>query len=373
MSAVSRTLSVLTILFVTLPLQASCARSEGSDGEADPLLASPDAKNPVPLTVCIATDCPAPWASCGDGLCTTDTRTDINHCGACGIACPKPPRSLHFTSLCVDGKCSFVCDELSADCNGKPSDGCEVFTGDDPNNCGACGKQCKTGEICWKGACGCPSGFTACDGECKNLAADDKNCTACGKTCEPPPGADPAWVCGPNVQPVSTDWGCTGGGCKIVCKAHFGDCDRDLCATGCEVDTRIDPVNCGSCGNVCPPNQECVDGTCICPEGTTRCGKRCVDLAVDVDNCGACGNYCPGASDESANGSPTCSGGVCGYVCYKGFADCDKSLGNGCEVNLANDPRNCGGCGTKCDAARGQPCVAGQCLTKPCDPSSVTK
>lgn len=369
----SRTLLILATALGALGLQASCARSSGEDLGADPLLASPDAKNPAPLTACIATECPAPWGSCGDGLCTTDMRTDIEHCGACGNACPEPPRSLHVIPLCTEGKCTFVCDELSADCNRIAKDGCEVFTGDDPKNCGACGNECKAGEICWKGACGCPSGFTQCGDECKNLAADDQNCTACGKECVAPPSADPAWVCGPGVQPTSTDWGCTESGCRLVCKPRFADCDRDLCKNGCEIDTSNDPKNCGSCGNACAPNQECVDGTCICPPGTTRCGRRCVDLEVDVDHCGACDNGCPGASDDTANGGPTCNGGRCGYVCYKGFANCDKRLDNGCEVKLSNDPRHCGACGTSCDRARGQPCVDGVCLTKPCDPSAVTK
>jgi hypothetical protein len=94
---------------------------------------------------------------------------------------------------------------------------------------------------------------------------------------------------------------------------------------------------------------------------------------VDIDNCGACGESCPGASDDTAHGGPTCSGGHCSYVCYAGFADCDHLVGDGCEANVASDPKNCGGCGTQCDAARGQPCVLGQCLTKPCDPAEPTK
>jgi hypothetical protein len=116
-----------------------------------------------------------------------------------------------------------------------------------------------------------------------------------------------------------------------------------------------------------------VEGTCICPAGSTRCGNRCVDLDVDADNCGACDNGCQGASDDTANGGPTCTGGRCGYVCYPGFADCDGRINNGCETNIGTDPRHCGGCGTQCDGARAQPCVLGQCLTKPCEPGAATK
>ena len=179
-------------------------------------------------------------------------------------------------------------------------------------------------------------------------------------------------MCGDNVNPPNTDWGCAGGACKIGCEAHFGDCNGNLCTDGCETDHRTDRLNCGTCGHVCDAGTDCVDGSCLCPPGTTRCGKRCVDVNIDPRNCGECGNRCPGPgggeAGNSADGSPTCGGGVCGYTCFAGFADCDGKIFNGCEVNIANDPKHCGFCSTQCDGARGQPCVDGQCLTKKCEP-----
>jgi hypothetical protein len=373
MNAPLRTVVVLAGAALTLTLHAACAQSVSSEGDPGPALLTADASTPTPLTVCVATDCPAPWATCaGGGLCATDTRRDIMHCGACGAACLPPPPAFHATAVCAGSRCALACDELSADCNHKESDGCETFTGDDPKNCGGCGNACKAGEVCWKGACGCPSGFTRCGDECKNLGTDDLACGSCDSACVPPSGADPEWKCGPNVQPTNTDWGCTGGGCKIVCSGSYGDCDHDLCANGCETDERSDPLNCGACGRACEANQACVDGACLCPPGTTRCGKRCVDVNVDPNNCGACGNGCPGAEDETANGTPTCTGGRCGYLCYAGFEDCDNRTDNGCEAKIASDPLHCGSCATKCDAERSQPCVLGQCLTKPCEPGPGT-
>lgn len=363
---------VLAVAAITLTVQASCARSVPADTDADSLLA-PGSKNPTPLDVCIATECPVPWATCaGEGLCTTNTTRDIRHCGACGNVCPDLQRSLHATSVCAGGKCVLACDELSADCNHQDSDGCEVSTGDDPKNCGGCGRTCKAGEICWKGACGCPGGFTQCDGECKDLQNDDSACGACKVECVAPNADDPQWKCGPMIQPPSTAWGCSGAGCVLVCKPPFDNCDHDLCSNGCETDKRSDPMNCGACGQKCDPGQDCVQGACICPPGTTRCNDRCVEPNTDVDNCGACGNACPGAQDDSANGTPVCTGGKCGYLCFAGFADCDKRINNGCEVNIGTDALHCGSCSTKCDASRGQPCVLGQCLTKPCTPGPGT-
>lgn len=364
---------ILTAGAVLLGLQAACARSVSSDGEPDPLLVAPNASNPDPLAACISTDCPPPWGSCGDGLCTTDTSSDPENCGGCGKACPHPTGALHATSVCADGKCVYACDAYSADCNHKSSDGCEVSTGDDPKNCGGCGLACKEGELCWKGACGCPPGFTRCGDECKNLGSDNDSCGVCDKKCDAPKnGDDPEWKCGPFVQPTNTAWACEGGGCKLACKEHFGDCNADLCADGCEMDLKNDPANCGACGRACAANQQCVEGQCLCPAGTTRCGNRCVDVNVDPDNCGGCGNICPGAG-VTDNGSPTCNGGRCGYTCYAGFADCNNRLNDGCETNIGTDPRNCGGCGTKCDRDRGQPCVVGKCLTKPCGPAAGTQ
>lgn len=364
---------VLSSAALALTLQASCARSVSTEGDPGPTLLAPDASTPAPLSVCVATECPYPWATCaGGGLCATDTSRDVDHCGSCATSCLKQPSSHHATAVCAGGKCVIACEELSADCNHNEGDGCEVFTGDDPKNCGGCGNACKTGEICWKGACGCPSGFTRCGDECKNLASDELSCGSCDTKCVAPPVTDPEWKCGPGIQPDNSTWGCSGGGCKLACKAAYGDCDSNFCSNGCETDVRSDPLNCGACGHQCDANQQCENGSCLCPTGTTRCGNRCVDLNVDPDYCGDCGTGCPGAQGDSANGVPTCTGGRCGYLCYAGFANCDNRIDNGCEVNTASDPRHCGNCATKCDIAQSQPCVEGQCLTKPCGPGPGT-
>jgi len=46
----------------------------------------------------------------------------------------------------------------------------------------------------------------------------------------------------------------------------------DVCNEKC-TDTSIDPLNCGACGNICPANAICIDGSCsdmspqICIDG----------------------------------------------------------------------------------------------------------
>ena len=109
----------------------------------------------------------------------------------------------------------------------------------------------------------------------------------------------------------------------------------------------------------------------MCPTGMTNCGGECVDLQVDPTHCGSCGNRCPGPSSNSGRrqvgGGPVCQGGECSYVCFPGFANCDKDDDNGCEANLKTDPSHCGNCDTTCNLSADQPCVVGKCLTRDCD------
>ncbi len=359
-------LRVVPVVFVGLSLavlEASCA---GSIEEAPYQQAAFPAEQTF-RDFCIETECPAPFATCPGvrGLCTVDLSRDISHCGACDTPCPRPTGKMHGSYVCSEGECRFACAPFFADCNGDPADGCETSTKNDPANCGACGNACADGVICWNGACGCPNGFTQCGNDCKNLDSDNDNCGACGSVCKPPASNDPRWKCGPAVTPSNTTWLCTTGTCTQQCKPGFGDCNNEFCDDGCEINLRKDPANCGACGHACNPGQTCNDGTCECPDGTTKCHGICVDLRNDPENCGDCGAQCAGPSNQG--GGPSCEDGKCGYVCSPGFANCDKRLSNGCEADLMTSQSTCGSCDVACDIPAGQPCVAGKCLTKPCE------
>jgi len=167
-----------------------------------------------------------------------------------------------------------ACIQGFADCNGIPSDGCEIDTSSDPQNCGACGKTCSYANSlagCIGGKCVpgvCVTGYENCNSQpadgCEvDVLASQENCGACGQKC---PAAAP----------------CSSGKCTPSCEAGTGDCDNDG-SNGCESDLQTDPVNCGGCGTQCPENHECVDGVCFCPY---VCGQDCCNVKYEKC-CGA--------------------------------------------------------------------------------------
>lgn len=367
MSALSlRAPLVVVMASLAMIAQSSCARSSNEE----PSFGGPSFSTggTVPSDVCISTECPYPRATCpgARGVCTVDLRSDVDHCGGCETRCRGASFATHSTYLCADAQCVLVCTGEFANCNGDAADGCETPTTSDPANCGACGTSCKEGDICWKGACGCPSGFTQCGDDCVQLDSDPLNCGACDSVCQPPTSpTDSRWLCGPEVTPPNMEFNCVSAACSLQCKGGFGDCNQNKCLDGCEIDLRSDPKNCGACGNTCDPGQSCREGQCLCPAGLTECRGECVNLAADPWNCGRCGVSCRGR--EGATGSPSCEAGECKYVCFPGYADCDQDIDNGCEANLRTSQRHCGSCGTACDIAGGQPCIDGVCPTKPCE------
>jgi hypothetical protein len=126
------------------------------------------------------------------------------------------------------------------------------------------------------------------------------------------------------------------------------------------------------CGRVCSGATPACDGVMgVCAAGCigtqTRCGAACTDLNTDPLNCGACGYSCPAPPGAYAR---TCLGATCQYgrVCDRSDfrADCDHSAGNGYEVDLNTDARNCGACGRTCGA--GASCCYGTCQVGMCTP-----
>lgn len=159
-------------------------------------------------------DCPAGRLACS-GVCI-DPASDVDNCNGCGIVCP-------FNWACEEGICEAVCDPP-----------CDDFR-----------------EVCVdQDVCECREGFTACDGECVDIEADNEHCGSCSNDCE-------LGVC-------------EGGTC-------VGECDPELleCEGAC-VDPLSDPSHCGDCDIACEAQEVCVAGECA------------LYASIDPDDCGSC-------------------------------------------------------------------------------------
>ena len=140
-------------------------------------------------------------------------------------------------------------------------------------------------------------------------------------------------------------------------------------------DLSSDPRRCGRCDNVCSFQNAaaaCMEGVCVidaCLEGFADCngseGDGCeVDTTSNPFDCGACGNACARPNADTA-----CEESACVIVeCDTNFGDCDLDAENGCEAALLTDLDHCGACDALCafDDALAQ-CSGGVCGLGDCD------
>jgi hypothetical protein len=320
---------------------------------------------------CALVRCNDGFADCNNDLsdgCEADLRRDLQHCGTCNSACPMVTNA--GTVACSAGRCGYTCRAGYADCDGDPATGCERFLDEDETNCGRCGRACMARPnadliTCGMGVCGalCNVGYGDCDGDsangCEtNTRTSAAHCGACGSTCPARPNGVPA---------------CAAGRCTVRCNPGFGDCDGDP-INGCEADLRTTAEHCSACGSRCDlpgGTAACVGGVC----SLAACGDNFADCDNNLDNgcesdtrsstahCGACGNTCP----ARANARATCADRACGYLCNEGFGDCDMDPSNGCEVNLRTSTEHCGACGNTCMLPNATAaCVMGVCSVSAC-------
>ncbi|MBI5479447.1 MAG: lamin tail domain-containing protein [Deltaproteobacteria bacterium] len=299
-------------------------------------------------TATSSTQIPISWTinGCPDGW--RDLRSDIP---GCEYACPVWP------------SVTETCNNVDDDCDGVVDNGFDLTS--DEENCGYCGHRCEllhATSTCDNAICtivGCADGYANVNGT---------HADGCEYQC-------PVW---PAVAEA--------------CNSIDDDCDGQ---TDEDFPLQSDPHNCGVCGNDClVQGLVCSSGACVltCPPGTTNCSGACVDLDTDPEHCGTCAKVC-----AFAHATATCIDRTCVMgPCLPGYANLDRSDGNGCEhtcevwppvaevcnnqdddcdgqtdetFDKLNDPQNCGTCGHACSYPHAQAlCVNGQCRMGACDP-----
>ncbi|OIP32185.1 MAG: hypothetical protein AUK47_20995, partial [Deltaproteobacteria bacterium CG2_30_63_29] len=341
--------------------------------------------------------CPAGLFNCEGGTVCVDVLTSTTHCGVCGTSCAAG--EVCCGGNCIDtntnvdncGGCGSICNGDSCtggqcSCGGTP-----VNLDTNPSHCGQCGNACTlpnatvscVGGVCDSANATCQTGYANCDNDMSNgcevnTTNDLNNCGVCATSC---------------VRP-KTNASCSNSTCSFGgCQSNFGDCDNNKSTNGCETDLRSSDANCGSCGTACSETQavvHCSGSSCdtvgaVCNVGYGNCdndmaSNGCeVNLNTTVSNCGTCGTNCdaPHATGE------TCASGVCDYsatTCSTGWSNCDGNMANGCETSSAGDVNNCGGCGILCArdhtnvSCANSTCSFGTCQTSwgDCDNNKAT-
>lgn len=408
-------------------------------------------------TTCEILECEDGWADC-DGDPTNGCETDLSDpqsCGACDVKCGGSS-STTAVSECVlieaqdededdTYACDIQCEDGYDDCDGDPSNGCEVDLNSN-SNCGTCGTDCRNlyenaDGVCSDHECkmdACEEGFEDCDGddangceadlssldtcgscditcgsdnayaqltECVEGASPDQNtclieCRSGFDNCDGIPNngcetnlandADHCGVCGASCGIANADSSCVNSICAFDgCDEDYGDCDGDMgtlgslfnpgSKNGCEANLINNDEHCGTCGNDCTTMNgdwvcdvdacfanACAGDELTCPDDATQCASN----RNDPETCGGCNTNCldvPHVAD--ADCSPDSSDRCAITECDAGYADCDGSHSNGCEVNTETDTAHCGACGQACDDLVNavQECQNGSCAFVECE------
>jgi MYXO-CTERM domain-containing protein len=377
---------------------------------------------------CDAGACPPGLGDCNDDPadgCETDTSQDVLNCGWCGRSCARPNAQF----ACQASQCVFLdCDPGFADCDALLANGCESDPLVDPAHCGGCGNACPAMPNalpgCAAGQCAiveCLPGWGDCngimdDGCERDLTADTANCGLCALDCLALPGVDHAycdaglcWLgnCAADPQRVECPhpytnyfdqtWTLSRPGATRI-RVHFEYVDVEpnydyvylmdaadqvietynsynmppfwsAWVTGDTLRVRLrTDVSVTARGFVVDQVASCGEGACL--EGFEDCdglgSTGCeVEVATDPENCGGCGLVCAARPHVV----PGCEASGCVELgCEPGWGDCNPDPVDGCEQDLLADVAHCGTCGNACAFEHaGAACQAGACVLGACE------
>lgn len=273
---------------------ADCTDADGctANERCDPTLArcvwdvlDRDGDGDAPLS-CGGTDCndanglvgPSAIDGC-DGV-DNDCDGTVDEASRCGAG-----------ETCTAGECA--CSAGFTGCGFECVD-----TKTDADHCGACGQSCGSGGACTNGACSCPAPSVTCGETCADTKASLNHCGACGATCQGIvaggqlqsclDGACKA--CGRLDQPCCRVNGCGG---ALTCQGTQGAADSKcvcgagsiLCNGAC-VDPSRDEANCGGCGKACTGGQVCLTkGEQTACAACGDVGEACCDPGIGFGLC----------------------------------------------------------------------------------------
>jgi hypothetical protein len=169
-----------------------------------------------------------------DGVCV-DTARDADHCGACNAGCSND----NGATACQQGACAPSCAPGFDDCDGDSSNGCEasLTTAD---HCGACDSKCEVTNAdasCASGSCevgACEEGYSDCDGEPSNgcevfTKEDNANCGACGKICGTGKCLSSKCYCATFFNECGATSECCSNGPALSCVSAYNGDPKKLC------------------------------------------------------------------------------------------------------------------------------------------------
>jgi hypothetical protein len=232
-------------------------------------------------------------------------------------------------TVCAQGACGFTCRTGFGDCDGDARNGCEVNTPHERRELRRLRRErarapTASARLHESSTCAlvCAAGFGDCDSDPATAASAPSPPTT--------PTAAPATAPAPRAPSARN------GTCHVAVRRGHHLLQRRL-----RQPPAPDAAHCGACGRVCPTPPTArrpASGAC----GRRRAATRASATATATPPTAARPTSTPAAQHCGASAATRAAprtprrpatAGVCSVSCAAGFADCDRDVDNGCETS----------------------------------------